>query len=114
MKWIGIKVYSGDIMMGSVPDGKLVETGGYLWVSGGDMYLNVDPISARFPLIIDDNELPSATREKLRLECKSDNPSFSAGCEAVIHGTVGTLGGRRSIIASSIAAQHWRLDDHVK
>ena len=47
------KVYSGDIVPGYVPDGQLIETDGYLWVSATGVFLNIDPISARPPLFVD-------------------------------------------------------------
>ena len=83
------KVYSGDILPGYVPEGQLVETDGYLWVTSTGVLLNVDPISARWPLFVDVAGVPPDMLAKVKAACTSERPSLTAGCRAVVRGRVG-------------------------
>ena len=100
------KVAIGEIMEGHVPDGELIETTGYLWVSSTGVFLNVNPPSARWPLFIDVVNVPLDMFAKVQTACTSERPSLDAGCQAVVHGRAGRAierDGRRAIFASSIA-----------
>jgi hypothetical protein len=103
------KVYSGDILPGYVPEGQLIETEGYLWVSSNGVFFNVAALSARWPLIIDVTEVPADMLAKVKSGCASERPSFTSGCQAVVRGRVGKIrdggGDRRGIFATSIAPQ---------
>ena len=83
------KVYSGDILPGYVPDGRLIETDGYLWVSPNGVFLKVDPMSAALPLFVDVTGVPRDMLEKVKAACRSEHPSQTAGCTAVVRGRVG-------------------------
>ena len=101
------KVHSGDIVPGYVPDGQLIETDGYLWVSATGVFLNVDPISARPPLFVDASGVPLEMLAKIRAACTAERPSLSGGCRVVVRGRVGNRGDRNrpGIFATFIAVQ---------
>ena len=83
------KVYSGDILPGYVPDGQLIETEGYLWVSPTGVFLNVAPMSARPELFVDVDGVPLDMFAKVRMACTSEGPSLTGGCRVLVRGRVG-------------------------
>ena len=82
------KVYAGDIMLGYVLEGELVETDGYLWVSSTEVLLNVAALSARAPLFIDVGGISDEAVNKIKAACSAEHPSQAAGCQAVVRGHV--------------------------
>ena len=46
------------------------------------MFLNVDPISARFPLFVGVEGVPVDVFAKVRAACTSEDPSLTSGCRA--------------------------------
>jgi hypothetical protein len=103
------KVYSGDILPGYVPEGQLIETEGFLWVSSRGVQLNVDPVSARAPLIVDVAGVPPDMLAKVKATCATEQPSLTSGCRAVVRGRVGKIRlndyDRRAIFATFIAPE---------
>jgi hypothetical protein len=101
------KVASGDIVSGQVPDGQIVETEGYLWVSGTGVFLNVAATSDQPPLFVDVVGVPLDMLAKVKAACLAERPSPTAGCQAVVRGRVGNRGNRnvRGIFATYIAPQ---------
>jgi hypothetical protein len=95
-------VYSGDIMMGYVPLGTLVETRGHLWYfRQAGVFLNVNAASARYPLVIDVTAVSAEQRKSLPL-CLAPDGSWSGGCAALIRGKTGLINERRGIFADEI------------
>ena len=95
-------VYSGDIMMGYVPLGTLVETRGHLWYfRQAGVFLNVNAASARYPLLIDVTAVSAEQRKSLPL-CLAPDGSWSGGCAALIRGKTGLINERRGIFADEI------------
>jgi hypothetical protein len=103
------KVYSGDILPGYVPDGQLIETEGFLWVSSRGVQFNVDPVSARAPLIVDVAGVPPDMLAKVKAACTTERPSLTSGCRTVVRGRVSKIRidayDRRAIFATFIAPE---------
>jgi len=101
------KVNARDILPGYVPDGQLIETQGYLWVSATGVFFNVNAVSAMAPLVIDVTEVPADILAKVKSDCASEQPRLTGGCQAVVRGRVGKMRlgdyDRRGIFATWIA-----------
>ncbi len=88
-------------------DGPVLETEGYLWVSGTGVFLNVAATSDQPPLFVDVVGVPLDMLAKVKAACLAERPSSTAGCQAVVRGRGGNRGNRnvRGIFATYIAPQ---------
>ena len=97
-------VYVGDIIMGYVPDGELIETSGHIWFRESGALLNVSAPSAHVPLRVDVSAVPVDQRTKWAA-CFASGQGFGGGCQAVVRGRTAVVEGRRGVFAREIEIQ---------
>ena len=100
-------MYSGDIIMGHMSPGQLIETSGHIWFRQTGVFLNVNQPSAHVPLLIDVSAVPAEKRTNWAA-CAAPEQGLGGGCEAVIRGMTGLIDGRRGIFAHEIEIQAGR------
>ena len=94
----------GEIIMGYVPDGTLVRTGGHVWFREAEVLLNVNVPSAHVPLRVDVSGVPVGRRTEWAA-CLAPGQDLGGGCGAVVRGRTGMVDGRRGIFAQGIEIQ---------
>lgn len=93
----------GHITSGSALREERVETAGDLRWTGNELLLNVDHISAMWPLLIEMTALPP--NELARIQAQCTVARGRPACRAKIRGEVSSIRNRRSLMAHEIELQ---------